>query len=69
MSTQWMQLHNDKTYHRQMLLVSIVLSILIEDDEFKMVYLNSAIISYDGTAASRGHTITCTSAESTKLLK
>ena len=49
----WKQLHTDETSCHQTSLVTVVMSFLMEDDKFKTVCLNGAIISEDGTAAAQ----------------
>ncbi len=65
----WKQLHNDETSRRQTSLVNVVMSYLTEDDEFRTICLNSAIIAENGMASSQSRAIIGSFKESATLLK
>ncbi len=65
----WKQLHTDETSRCQTSLVNVVMSYLKEDDEFRTICLNSAIIAENGMASSQSRAIIGSFQESATLLK
>ncbi len=65
----WKQLHTDETSRCQTSLVNVVMSYLMEDDEFRTICLNSAIIAENVMASSQSRAIIGSFQESATLLK
>ena len=65
----WKQLHIDETRRHQTSLVNVVMGYLADNNTFKTICVNVAIIAKDGMAESQCHVIISSIRESTSLLK
>lgn len=63
------QLHTDGTNRRQTSLINVVISFLTENDEFRTICLDGAIIAEDGTAEQQSRSILGSFTESARLLE
>ena len=62
------QLHTDGTSRRQSSLIDVVIGLLSDDNEFKTICLDSAIIAEDGTTEKCARAIIGSFDDSTQLL-
>jgi hypothetical protein len=63
------QLHTDATNHRQTSLVNVVMSFLLEDDKFKTICLDGAIIAETAQTDHASRAVINSFSESAQLLE
>jgi hypothetical protein len=68
-ATPWKQLHTDETGRRQKQLVNIVINIVNECGDFKLICLSGSIIAEDSTAEEQSRAIIASFGEAGRLLR